>query len=170
MQEKRWYPDKAVVDINVLAIYLVEDHPGYPYVSTYIDELLKRRVTLYTHSLAPFRVLWILTRIWRIDEGEAVEAVRSLVEALPIVYVGLSREWILKSFELAEELGHDVYDCSYLALALMTGAEAIISTDRDFEHLAPRAGLRYVNPVPLHILQQFYAYRRGGYSASRVCP
>ncbi len=99
-----------------------------------------------------------MTRVWRINASEAIEAVRSFLNALDIKYVGLDREWILKSFELAQKLDHDIYDCSYLALATIVKAEAIVATDTDFESPAPRVGLRYINPVPKEIPKKFYEH------------
>ena len=107
-----------------------------------------------------------MTRVWRINASEAIEAVRSFLNALDIKYVGLDREWILKSFELAQKLNHDVYDCSYLALAMMVKTEAIVTTDTDFESLAPRVGLRYIDPVPKEIPKKFCEYP---YKARETC-
>ncbi|MCD6409181.1 MAG: type II toxin-antitoxin system VapC family toxin [Candidatus Verstraetearchaeota archaeon] len=160
MLEKPWYPTRAVIDVNIPAIYLVEDHPGHLYISSYFDELISKASTVYAHSVTPFRVLWLLTRRWGFKRAEAVEILRDFVERMPIEYVGLSKKWISRSFELAEELHHDVYDCSYIALALMVKAEAIISTDEDFRKLAPRACLKFINPVPLEILKKFKYFKK----------
>ncbi len=152
-------PRKVVIDVNVPAIYLVEDNPGHKYVYEYLNKLIENGTIIYAHSVIPYRVLWILTKLWGIDAKEAFEAVRSFVENINIRYVGLSREWLLKSFELAKRLNHDVYDCSYLALALMVRAEAIVTTDTDFKTLAPKSNLKYINPVPEDVLKELSKYR-----------
>ncbi len=122
MQEKHLLLRKVVVDVNIPAIYLVEDHPGHKYVYEYLNKLIENGTIIYAHSVIPYKVLWILTKLWGIDAKEAFEAVRSFVENINIRYVGLSREWLLKSFELA----------------LMVKAEAIVTTDTDFKTLAPK--------------------------------
>jgi len=158
MRGKRSYPSKVVIDVNIPAIYLVEDHPGHPYVREHLDNLLSKGAAVYAHSITPYRVLWILTKLWGISKNEAIEAVKSFVESKDIKYLGLSREWIVRSFELSDMLHHDVHDCSYLALALMVKAQAIISTDTDFKRIAPKVGLKYINPVPEHIIRKFREY------------
>lgn len=67
----------------------------------------------------------------------------------------LHRQTIVKSFDLAKELNHDVYDCVYLAAAEQENAQAIIITDLDFKELCERAELDYINPVPAKVLKQF---------------
>ncbi len=163
------YPARVVIDVNIPAIYLVEDHPGHPYVRSYLDKLFERRAAIYAHSVTPYRVLWILTRLWGFGKQEALEAVRSFLEARNVIYVGLTREWLLRSFEFSKQLRHDVYDCSYLALALMVGAEAIVTTDTDFKKLAPKLGLKYVNPVPEDIIKKFSEHPNDNEPVERRC-
>ena len=158
MQVRFLYPSRAVIDVNVPAIYLVKDHPGHKYIREYLDRLIGRGSAIFAHSVTPLRVLWILTKLWGIDKEAAFEAVMSFLENFEVKYVGLDREWLLRCFKLSRELRHDVYDCSYLALALMVKAEAIITTDTDFKDLAPRLGLKYINPVPEDVLRRFSKY------------
>jgi len=70
-------------------------------------------------------------------------------------YPGLSQETILKGFQLAGNLRHDVFDCMYLALALQEKAAGIVTTGTDFEKLCKSVGLTYCNPVPKEVLKRF---------------
>ncbi len=47
---------KYVSDINILAIYLVENHPGFPYVQSKVDEIFSYNNVLVTFDFAPLRV------------------------------------------------------------------------------------------------------------------
>ncbi len=150
-----------VWDVNVLAIYLVEDHPGNPYVSGAVEEGLAGAYTPVVLGSLPLRVFWVLTSRWGIGRAEAAEAVADFLRKYDSPeYVDLRRESVERAFELADELGHDVYDCAYLALALQEGASAIVTTDTDFERLAPAVGLRYENPVPPEVLRRFSVFGR----------
>lgn len=158
MLEKHLYPKRVVVDVIVPAIYLVKDHPGHKYVYSYLENLQNKGAMIYSHSITPYRVLWILSKLWGLNFKESYEAVKSFIQNVKVEYVGLTRELIMKSFEIAETLKHDIYDCTYLALALMVKAEAIVTTDTDFEKLAPKIGLKYVNPVPKDVLKRFHKF------------
>jgi len=152
--------ERKIWDVNILAIYLVEDHPGNPYVSEAVEEGLRGAYTPVILGSLPLRAYWVMTSRWGIDRREAAAAVADFVEKYDAPeYVGLRRDTISLAFELAEELGHDVYDCAYLALALQEGASAIVTTDTDFEELAPAVGVGYENPVPEDVLRRFSAFR-----------
>ncbi len=158
MLAKHLYHNRIVIDVNIPAIYLVEDHPGHKYVYEYMERA-RRTFKIYAQSVTPYRVIWILTKRWGLPYRDVLEAVRSFIEDFDINFVGLTREWLLKSFELSYRLRHDIYDCSYIALALMVRAKTIVSTDTDFKRIAPRVGLEYVNPVPLDVLRRFKEYK-----------
>jgi predicted nucleic acid-binding protein len=97
-----------------------------------------------------------MTRQWGCPEEESAEAVSHFVREYDRVrYSCLRRETIVESFGLAERLGHDVFDCVYLAFALQENAKGIVTTDTDFEKLCEKVGLEYVNPVPKEVLKRF---------------
>jgi len=151
--------EKKVWDVNVLAIYLVEDHPGNEYVSEVVDRGLRGEYIPVLLDILPVRAFWIMERKWGIDRREAARSVIDFLRKYDVPQlVPLRRETILRAFELAEELNHDVYDCVYLALALQEGAVAIVTTDTDFERLCEAIGIRYENPVPLEVLKKFAGY------------
>jgi len=149
-------PDKIVLDVNTLAIFLVRDHPGNQYVSAVVEEGLRGAFVPLIMDFLPVRAYWIMTKKWGCSSKESAEAVEHFVEAYDRPrYPCLQRKTILESFKLAEELKHDVFDCVYLAFALQEKAKAIITTDTDFRQLCRQVGLEYVNPVPLEVLRRF---------------
>lgn len=148
--------ERRVLDVNALAIFLVGNHPGNEYVSPIIGEGLRGAYIPLIMDILPIRAFWVMTTKWGCPERESAEAVKHFIrEYERPQYYCLQRQTILKSFELAEELNHDVYDCVYLASALQENATAIITTDTDFEGLCPRIGLEYINPVPAEVLKRF---------------
>ena len=151
--------NRYVIDINIASIYLVENHPGYAYVSSLIDKTIYSGIRLIIFDFLPFRVFWIMTSKWDIPKYKAMESVLSLLELPNIHLVSLNKEDILKAFDLSKNLKHDVYDATYIVLAEKTKANGIITTDTDFEKLCNKVGLEYINPVPRHILKKFERYR-----------
>ena len=148
--------DKKVLDVNTLAIFLVNDHPGNKFVSSVVEEGLRGGFIPLVMDILPIRAYWIMTRKWGCPEKDSAEAVTHFVKTYDRPrYPCLQRRTILESFRLAKELRHDVFDCIYLAFALQEGANAIITIDTDFEQLCKRAGLEYVNPVPKEELKRF---------------
>jgi len=148
--------EKKVLDVNILAVFLVRDHPGNEYVSSVVEEGLRGAFIPVILDILPVRAFWIMTKKWGCPEKESAEAIEHFVEAYDRPrYSSLQRKTILESFRLAEELKHDMFDCVYLAFALQEGANAIITTDTDFEQLCKHVGLEYVNPVPEEVLKHF---------------
>ena len=151
--------ERRVIDVNVLAIFLVADHPGNEYVTPVVEEGLRGGYVPLVMDILPSRAFWVMTRRWDCPERESAEAVKHFVREYEPQYFCLQREATMRSFQLAEELNHDVYDCVYLASALQEKATAIVTTDMDFEGLCPRLGLEYVNPVPVEVLRRFRGWR-----------
>ncbi|MFQ5710160.1 MAG: type II toxin-antitoxin system VapC family toxin [Candidatus Geothermarchaeales archaeon] len=152
--------EKRILDVNVLAIFLVEDHPGNRYAAPVVEEGLRGAYVPLIMDILPIRAYWVMTKKWGCGEEESVSAVKHFIKEYDRPqYYCLHRETIARSFELAEELKHDVYDCVYLAAALQEGASAIITTDTDFEKLCKQAELEYINPVPSHVLRRFRGWK-----------
>ncbi len=148
--------ESRVFDVNVLAVFLVKNHPGCEYVSPVVEAGLRGAYVPLLLDVVPFRAFWVMTRRWGLPERESKLAVEHFVKTYDVPrYVGLSRETILESFRLAEELRHDVFDCMYVAFALQEKAAGIVTTDTDFERLCKQTGLAYVNPVPKDVLKRF---------------
>ena len=148
--------EKRVFDVNVLAIFLVKNHPGCEYVSPVVEDGLRGAYVPLVMDILPMRAYWVMTRKWGCPEKESVTAISHFVREYDRPrYPCLKRETILDGFRLAEELRHDVFDCVYLAFALQEKANGIVTTDTDFESLCKRTGLEYINPVPKEVLKRF---------------
>jgi len=127
-----------LIDLNILAIFLVEDHPGHPYVDRAVSSGLTNR--------------------WGIDRLEADRALEDFLQHRRVRYLGASRTTLQRAFELSKTLRHDVYDTFYIALAMEYGASAVLTTDRDFRALCRKFHLEYENPVPDEVLRRFEAF------------
>lgn len=150
------FVEKRVFDLSVLAVYLVKGHPGYERVFPVVSEGLMGAYIPVIPDFLPTRAYWIMTRRWGLPEDECAASIEEFLKTyMTPCYPGLSRETILKGFQLAGELRHDVFDCMYLALALQEKAAGIVTTDTDFEKLCKHVGLGYYNPVPKEVLKRF---------------
>ena len=148
--------EKRVLDVNALAIFLVKDHPANDYMSPLIEEGLRGAYVPVIMDTLSVRAYWIMAKKWKCPEKESAEAIKHFIKAYDRPqYPSLKKETIVESFKLAEELKHDVFDCVYLAFALQENANAIITTDSDFEPLCKRVELEYLNPVPTEVLKRF---------------
>lgn len=151
---------RKVLDVNTLAIFLVEDHPGNQYVSSVLEEGLRGAYIPLVMDILPIRAYWVMTKKWGCPEKESAKAVKHFIRAYDRPeYFCLHKKTVGRSFELAEELKHDVYDCVYVAAALQENASTIITTDTDFEKLCKRTRLEYINPVPTKVLRQFKEWK-----------
>ena len=148
--------EKRVLDVNVLAVFLVKDHPGNEYVSGVVEEGLRGAYLPILMDILPVRAYWVMTRKWGYAKKESVAAIQHFITAYDRPrYPRLQKETVWESFKLADKLGHDVFDCVYLAFALQENAKGIVTTDTDFERLCGAVGLEYVNPVPGEVLKRF---------------
>ena len=104
----------------------------------------------------PMRAYWIMTRRWGLHENDCRASIEHFLNTYDMPrYGGLSRETIVRGFQLAEDLKHDVFDCMYFAFSAQEKATGVVTTDTDFEKLCSRLGLEYVNPVPQEVLKRF---------------
>ncbi|TKX58578.1 PIN domain-containing protein [Halorubrum sp. SS5] len=146
---------RILPDVNALAIQLIDDHPGHPYVAEQLVPALEGEETLLVFGYLPLRVQWVLEDLG-VTTVEARNAVRSLVQ-YPIEFVDVTPETILTAYDVSVDKNHDVYDCFYVALAREAGADQLVTTDRDFETLCRDESFTYTNPVPEEILTEFHA-------------
>jgi predicted nucleic acid-binding protein len=148
--------EKRVFDVNVLAIFLSNGHPGFEYVLPLVEAGLRGAYMPVLMDVLPVRAYWIMTHPWGLPKPACAAAIQHFVQAYDVPrYASLHRETILEAFKLAKDLNQDVSDCMYLALALQEGASSILTTDTNFEKLCSQVGIRYVNPVPKEVLKRF---------------
>lgn len=148
-------PTSKLLDVNILAIFLVEDHPGHPYVDPVVAEGLAGRHRLLVPDYLPLRARWVLTTRWGISKPDADRAIENFLEHRRVRYVAANRTTLKRAYDLARRLRHDVYDTSYLAMAMDHDAGVLLTTDTDFRPLCENVGLGYENPVPPEVLRRF---------------
>lgn len=147
---------RIVPDVNVLAIQLIEDHPGHRYVAEQLVPALQGEETLVVFGYLPLRVQWILEDL-DFSTVEARTAVTSLLQ-YPLESVAVDTETVQSAYEISAEKNHDVYDCFYVALAREANADKLVTTDRDFEALCADEPFEYANPVPDDVLRKFHRF------------
>lgn len=145
---------RVLPDVNALAIQLVDDHPGHDYVAPELIPALTGEDTLLMFGYLPLRVQWVLEDLG-FDAVDARNAISSLL-AYPMEFVDVDDETLRTAYDISAEHDHDVYDCFYLALARETGADRLVTTDRDFASLCRPEDVEYVNPVPDRVLAEFH--------------
>ena len=128
--------DRVLVDVNALAIYLVEDHPGHPYIEKELEPGLEGKRELLIFDYLPLRVHWVLTSKWRLPEAATRQAISSFLEQ-PVTMISGDAETIKETYRIAEEKRHDVFDCFYIALA----RRALVARERYQDALTQGRGL-----------------------------
>lgn len=149
--------ERILLDVNVLAIGLVDDHPGHQYVRPELDAGLAGSFEPLVFDAHPLRAQYILTTDFQVDRAAARNSVQSLLRQA-VRIIGASREVLLEAYELSADLNHDVYDCFLLALGLVHEVDCLLTTDTDFNRLCRNVSLTYVNPVPPAVLERFDGY------------
>lgn len=144
---------RVLGDVNAVAIRLVDDHPGHPYVADALEPALAGEDAFLTFGYLPLRVQWVLERLG-FDPVDARNAISSFLR-FPVEFVHVDAETTLSAYDVSAEKNHDVYDCFYVALARAADADAIVTTDRNFEALCADEPFDYVNPVPDDVLTRF---------------
>ena len=71
--------------------------------------------------------------------------------------VGVGTDTIRTAYEISAEKNHDVDNCFYISLARRADADALCTTDTDFERLCDDEDVEYRNPVPAEVLERFHA-------------
>lgn len=146
---------RILPDLNALSIQLIDDHPGHPYVADRLVPALQGEHTLLMFGYLPLRVQWVLEDL-DFSTVDARNAVSSLLQ-YPMEPVDVTPQTILDAYEISAEKNHDVYDCFYIAVARAADADALVTTDRDFETLCADEPFEYTNPVPEDVLSEFHA-------------
>lgn len=145
---------RVLVDVNALAIALVDDHPGYEYVRPELDAGLDGAFDVVVFDYHPLRAQYVMTTDFAIDRVAARNSIQSLLRQ-PIHVVGAPRQTLLDAYEISAAKNHDVYDCFLLALGREHAVDCLLTTDTDFEALCEDEQPTYSNPVPRPVLEQF---------------
>ena len=147
--------DRILADVNALSVQLVDDHPGHQYVSEALAPALSGPDTLVVFGYLPLRIQWILEDLG-FDTVDARNAVGSLLE-YPMEFVDVGTDTIRTAYEISADRNHDVYDCFNVVLARRADADALCTTDTDFDRLCDDEDVEYRNPVPAEVLERFHA-------------
>ncbi len=147
--------DRLLLDVNALAMLVVDDHPGHRYVAEAVADGLAGEDALLVCDYLPLRVQWVLTDQWGVDTVPARNAVQSLLRQ-PVELVWATTETLLTAYEISADESHPVFDCFYVALAIATDADAIVTTDEDFAALCEDRPVSYRNPVPEGVRASFH--------------
>lgn len=146
---------RILLDLNAVAIQLVEDHPGPQYIANELVPALRSEHTLLMFGYLPLRVQWVLEDLG-LSPVDARNAVSSLLQ-YPMESPDVTPDTILHSYEISSEKNHDVYDCFYIALAREADTDSLLTTNRDFEELCEDEPFEYTNPIPDDVLSEFHS-------------
>lgn len=146
--------DRLLLDLNAVVISLLEDHPGHEYLFEPVTLGFEGHSQLLVFDYYPFRAQHILTTKYDIKTYRARNVVQRFVRQ-PIRVIGADEETILAAYEVSAEKNHDVYDSFLIALAREHNADAIVTTDQDFDVLCCGEPFEYYNPVPDEVLARF---------------
>lgn len=146
--------ERVLLDVNALAIGVVEDHPGYGYVRPELDAGLVGAYEPLVFDYHPLRAQYLLTSAFEVDRFAARNSVQSLLRQ-PVRIIGASKDTLLSAYEISSKKRHDVYDCFLLALARQYEVDGLLTTDTDFGQLCADEPFTYVNPVPVSVLEAF---------------
>ncbi|MCA8932235.1 MAG: type II toxin-antitoxin system VapC family toxin [Rhodospirillaceae bacterium] len=127
-----------VVDASVATKWLVSEAHSDAAV-----RLLEASLTLVAPELLFAEVgnaLWALSRRGDIDPADAIEAMDAL-KAAPIAFPVPMRQLAAAAERLALDLGHPVYDCFYLALAIQEQYPVVTADARFHDKVARHAYL-----------------------------
>jgi len=146
--------NSAVLDVNSLAIGLTDNHLGHEYVRPVLKDGVDGKLELLIFDYLPLRAQHVMVASFDVPVVDARNAVQSFLRS-PVKVVSASKETLLKSYEISAQKNHDAYDCFFVSLARSQDADAVLTTDTDFEKLCEDEEFRYLNPVPDSVLKNF---------------
>ena len=121
-----------VIDASV-ALKWVLDEPGRDAADALLEEELVAPALWLVEAA---NALWRRARRGEINDEEGRARLKELCNA-PVTGVAVEND-LLAAAELANTLGHPVYDCLYLALALREGTY-VMTADRRFRDAVERS-------------------------------
>lgn len=125
---------KIVVDASVALKWIFDESESATAIALRDEDLLAPSLWLAEAANA----VWRRARLGDITAEEAVAYFSELANA-PVVLVAMEPH-LQRALSLAVEIGHSIYDCVYLALALHHETH-VVTADRRFVAAADRAGL-----------------------------
>ena len=137
----------VVLDVNSLAIGLTDNHPAHEYLRPFLEDGVGGDIELLAFDYLPLRAQHVMVTEFDVPVVDARNAVQSFLRS-PVKVVSASKEALLESYEISAEKNHDAYDCFFVSLARSREADAILTTDTDFEKLCEDEEFRYLNPLP----------------------
>src|SRR5205814_8140827 len=120
-----------VVDASVALEWVFDEPDSEAAVALRNEDLIAPVLWLVEAANA----LWRRMRIGEVTAREAVECLSELANA-PVASLAME-PYLDRALELATEIGHPVYDCVYLALALHHDTH-VVTADRRFASVAGR--------------------------------
>lgn len=147
-------PGAVPADLGV-AIALVEDHPGHEYVFPHVRDGFTGASSLLVSDYFPLRAQYVLTNHYGIATHRARNVVQRFLRQ-PIDVVSADAEAILDASEISATKNHDVYDRLLVSLARHHDADAILTTDPDFDDLCADESFGALNPVSDDVLERFH--------------
>lgn len=124
---------RVVVDASVALKWVFDEPESEAAVALRNEDLIAPVLWLVEAA----NVLWRRMRIGEVTTREAVECLSELANA-PVASLAME-PYLDRALELATEIGHPVYDCVYLALALHHDTH-VVTADRRFASVAGREG------------------------------
>jgi predicted nucleic acid-binding protein len=126
----------VVIDASV-ALKWVLDEPGREAAEAFLDEEL---VAPALWLLEAANALWRRARRGELTQDEASERLRALLDA-PVTTTSIEDD-LPTAADLAGALGHPVYDCLYLALAVREDSYVVTADARFHDAVAQSPELR----------------------------
>jgi predicted nucleic acid-binding protein len=134
---------RIVIDASVALKWVLDEPGSEAAIAVHADDLIAPVLWLAEAANA----LWRRVRIGDIAGDEAVARFTALANA-PVQSVAIEPH-LGRALNIANEIGHPVYDCLYLALALHFETH-VVTADRRLAAVADRAGIaalvRLLNP------------------------
>jgi predicted nucleic acid-binding protein len=124
---------RVVVDASVALKWVFDEPESEAAVALRDEDLIAPVLWLVEAANA----LWRRIRIGDVTTREAVECFSELANA-PVASLAME-PYLDRALELATEIGHPVYDCVYLALALHHDTH-VVTADQRFASVAGREG------------------------------
>jgi predicted nucleic acid-binding protein len=132
-----------IIDADILAYALLENHVATPYARSLIERGLKGELKLFTTAVTLLETYNTLIWHYRVRPRKNV-ARKVWVVAKGLILVPPSP----RGFEICAEENVPLGDAILLATAIDNGIPIVVSNDRHVKKLCAKYGLVYENPIP----------------------